>query len=183
MSCPKSKCSCPVKIILVVFSCACSDAVGEEGRNSKLLDAPVKLGKKLKGSKGSWMSLSLSALCFFILTPSLHSFPLYFFVSHLLYIASILTPSLLPHYFTPPLPFSTPLPFTPPPPHLTPPTFLHRLHLTPPTFLHPLHLTPPTSLHPMPSLCIPLHALLDNEVTAVSTIWTAQPDSKTVSDR
>ena len=40
---------------------------------------------------------------------------------------------------------------------------------TPPTFIHSLSTSPP--------------ALLDNEVTAVSTIWRAQPDNKTVSDR
>ena len=44
--------------------------------------------------------------------------------------------------------------------------------------------TPPTFIiHPMPSLSTSPAALLDNEVTAVSTIWRAQPDNKTVSDR
>ena len=43
--------------------------------------------------------------------------------------------------------------------------------------------TPPTFIHPMPSLSTSPPALLDNEVTAVSTIWRAQPDNKTVSDR
>ena len=43
--------------------------------------------------------------------------------------------------------------------------------------------TLPTFIHPMPSLSTSPPALLDNEVTAVSTIWRAQPDNKTVSDR
>ena len=43
--------------------------------------------------------------------------------------------------------------------------------------------TPPTFIHPMPSLSTSPPALLDNEVTAVSTIWRAQPDNKMVSDR
>ena len=162
------------------------------------------------------MSLSLSALCFFILSPSLHSFPLHCLSPPVPYPPSLLlrsshitlplhsptpphsslshpfasllphlftpfftlypppcTPhpftSLLSHYFTPPLHFPTPSPFAPPPLHSPTPS------------PSPLHLTPPTSLHPMPSLSTPPHVLLDNEVTAVSTIWRAQPDSKTVS--
>ena len=52
MSCPKVRVQ--LKSFLwssLIFSCACSGTVGEEGRNAKLLDAPVQLlGKKLKGS-------------------------------------------------------------------------------------------------------------------------------------
>ena len=172
------------------------------------------------------MALSLSALCFFILTSSLHSFPLHFFVSHLLYLSlhppTLLysSPSLLhPHPFTsllhtPPLPphsshitlllhFPTPPPFIPPPltlllPHFFIPNFFNLYPSTlhsptpPPHSSHisslsipslsippPLHPSTPPPLHPS----TPPHVLLDNEVTAVSTIWRAQPDSKTVSDR
>ena len=40
----------------------------------------------------------------------------------------------------------------------------------------------PHFIHPMPSLSTSPPALLEDEVTAVSTIWRAQPDNKMVSD-
>ena len=74
------------------WSCACSDAVGEEGRNAKLLDAPVQLGKKLKGSEG-WPSVCQH----FVSSSSRPLFtPFLSIVSHLPY------PTLHPHSFTPP---------------------------------------------------------------------------------
>ena len=159
------------------------------------------------------MSLSLSALCFFILTSSLHSFPLHCLSSPVPYPPSLLLRSS--HITLPSLSHPSTL-FTLPPFHLTPHTSLHpipslcTLHPPPPTpsphsshitlllpftfpplhpsLPHPFTLTPPPhfshissphafTLHPS----TPPHVLLDNEVTAVSTIWRAQPDSKTVS--
>ena len=125
------------------WSCACSDAVGEEGRNAKLLDAPVQLGKKLKGSEG-WPSV-----CQHFVSSSSH--PLFTpFLSISLSLTSYTFPSILPHYFTLPLHSSTPTPSphssTHHPFHLTPPTLLFSF-TSPPLHPSPLH---PSPLHPSP---------------------------------